>query len=116
MGLAPSSLQKPRGPVTLKSYANAKHWYNWAPFCRGSDSQMQQPYCKYIFIGTIPASPVSQIIVLKVQKYISTALCQVKGQDHQQKAADKAKPEGLSKGVEEGEEMGAVSSCTCVTV
>ena len=40
---------------------------------------MQQPYSKCIFIVTIPVSSVSQITESKVQKYISTAVCQVEG-------------------------------------
>lgn len=74
----PSSNRHP-GPVTLKYYANPKHWSYWVTFCSGSDSKTRRPYCKCIFIGTIPACSVSQITVLKVQKYTSKATCQVKG-------------------------------------
>lgn len=68
-----TSLREPRGPVTSKYYANTKPWHNWVTFCSGSNC-----YCKCIFIRTIPASSVSQTSV-KIQGYISTAPCQVKG-------------------------------------
>lgn len=68
-----TSLREPRGPVTSQYYANTKPWHNWVTFCSGSNC-----YCKCIFIRTIPASSVSQTSV-KIQGYISTAPCQVKG-------------------------------------
>lgn len=85
----PTSLQEPRGPATSKYYANPKPWHNWMTFCSGSNC-----YCKCIFIRTIPAGSVSQITVLKVQEYISTALCQVKGARITNRRLSTGKPSG----------------------
>lgn len=101
------------GPVTSKCYANPKPWYNWVTFCSGSDSKTQRPYCKCIFIGTIPASSVSWITVLKVQKYTSKATCQVKGVRITNRRHLTGNPSGLRKGAERWEEVETIS-CACV--
>ena len=101
---APPSSNYHCGPVTSEYYANPNHWSNWVTFCSGSDSKTQRPYCECIFVRTIPARSVSQITVLKVQKYASKATCQVEGARITDRRHLTGNPPGLGKGAERWEE------------
>lgn len=102
--------------MTSKSFANAKHWCNWVAFCSGSDCKcsglIANAYSSALFLR----AP-SHRSVLKVQKYISTATCQVKGARITTRRQLTGKPEGAQKkGLEKWEEVGSAALCRCVNV